>query len=185
MKDEVPDEIKDTQEDANQSVIDLAGYRHNVAIVMANPNGQVFLAKRRGMDAWQFPQGGLLHGESSEEAMYRELEEEIGVVPDQVKLIGRTRGWLRYKLPHRLRRSTLPRCIGQKQIWFLLEFQGNDEDIRLDATETQEFDEWQWVSYWYPLEKIIDFKREVYSKGLKELLLAWHASRPKRRQNRY
>ena len=168
----------DTAAGASQSVIDLAGYRHNVAIVLVNQYGQVFLAKRKGIDAWQFPQGGLVHGESSEEAMYRELEEEVGLQPEHVRLIGRTRGWLRYRLPHRMRRPTYPRCIGQKQIWFLLEFIGSETDIRLDAAPIPEFDNWAWVSYWFPLSKIIDFKREVYSKGLKELLLAWHASRP-------
>ena len=168
--------MKDDTPNQNTSVIDLAGYRHNVAIVLVNQQGQVFLAKRKNMDVWQFPQGGLLHGESSEDAMYRELEEEVGLLPHHVRLIGRTRGWLRYRLPHRMRRSTLPRCIGQKQIWFLLEFNGTAADVHLDNAPNPEFDDWAWVSYWYPLSKIVDFKRDVYAKGLKELLLAWHAS---------
>jgi len=158
------------------ALIDFAGFRHNVAIVVMNRRGQVLLAKRRGMDAWQLPQGGIHQHETVEQAMFRELQEEIGLHPDDVRVLARSRGWLRYKLPARLRRPTLPKCIGQKQVWFLLEFLGDDAQISLNEGVPPEFDGWEWVGYWYPLTRVVDFKRDVYAKGLRELLFAWHSA---------
>jgi len=164
---------KSVSETTSDSVIDFAGFRHNVAIVVINNAQQVLFAKRRGMEAWQFPQGGIHPGESTDNAMYRELREEIGLTHQDVKIIGRSRGWLRYRLPHRMRRGSSPVCIGQKQIWYLLQLTSSDAAIRLDQCEPPEFDGWAWVSYWYPLTQIVDFKREVYAKGLRELLQAY------------
>lgn len=161
---------------SQDSVIDFAGFRHNVAIVVINKQNQVLFAKRRGMSAWQFPQGGIHPGESADEAMYRELKEEVGLKASDVELVGRSRGWLRYRLPHRMRRGGSPQCIGQKQIWYLLRLGSSDEAIRLDGCSPPEFDDWQWVAYWYPLSQIVDFKRDVYAKGLKELLQAYYST---------
>ena len=163
------------QSSSGDSIIDLAGFRQNVAIVVVNKENKVLFAKRRGMAAWQFPQGGIHPGESAEDAMYRELEEEIGLLPKDVELLGRSRGWLRYRLPHRMRRGGSPQCVGQKQIWYLLRLRSQDEAIRLDRCDPPEFDGWAWVTYWYPLSQIVDFKRDVYAKGLKELLQAYFA----------
>tara|TARA_Y100001934_G_scaffold283904_1_gene409735 strand:+ start:49109 stop:49657 length:549 start_codon:yes stop_codon:yes gene_type:complete len=160
----------------NDSIIDLAGFRQNVAIVVINDDNKVLFAKRRGMSAWQFPQGGIHPGETPEVAMYRELKEEIGLEPEDVELLGRSRGWLRYRLPHRMRRSGSPQCVGQKQIWYLLRLRAEDSAIKLDECAPPEFDSWEWVPYWYPLTHVVDFKRDVYSKGLKELLQAYFAS---------
>ena len=102
-------------------MIDEEGYRANVAIVILNDQGNVFWAKRQGQDAWQFPQGGIDHGESPLEAMYRELYEEVGLFPEDVELVAQTSDWLKYDIPEYLiRQHAIPRCIGQKQIWFLL-----------------------------------------------------------------
>jgi putative (di)nucleoside polyphosphate hydrolase len=140
--------------------------------MLANDHGQLLWARRvGGRDAWQFPQGGIQSGESPEEALYRELHEEVGLPPESVKVLASTRGWLRYRLPRRyLRKGQDPVCIGQKQKWFLLHMLEGDDAVRLDLNETPEFDHWQWVSYWYPLEQVISFKREVYRKAMKELV---------------
>lgn len=152
-------------------VIDSDGFRANVGIMLANDAGQLFWARRiGGRDAWQFPQGGINEGESPEEALYRELEEEVGLGGDAVRVIAATRGWLRYRLPRRfVRKGQDPVCIGQKQKWFLLHLQAPDDAVRLDANHKPEFDHWQWVSYWYPLNQVVAFKREVYRRALKEL----------------
>jgi putative (di)nucleoside polyphosphate hydrolase len=154
-------------------VIDKDGFRPNVGIVLANDRGQVLWARRvGGRDAWQFPQGGINRGESVEEALYRELEEEVGLAQDAVELLAVTRGWLRYKLPRRfVRKGQKPLCIGQKQKWFLLRMLEGDDAVRLDHNAKPEFDHWQWVSYWYPLDQVISFKREVYRRAMKELAL--------------
>jgi putative (di)nucleoside polyphosphate hydrolase len=141
-----------------------------VGIILANGAGQVLWARRCGHDAWQFPQGGISENESPEEAMYRELWEEVGLELPDVKIIASTRGWLRYRLPRRfVRQDNNPVCIGQKQKWFLLQMLSDDARVSLNCTHPPEFDGWRWVSYWYPLNQVVSFKREVYRKALIEL----------------
>ena len=152
-------------------MIDPDGFRPNVGIILIRDDGRVFWARRIRRDGWQFPQGGIAEGETPEQAMYRELHEEIGLHPNDVKILAETRGWLRYRLPRRfIRHDKPPICIGQKQRWFLLELTGQESQIRLDCQKPAEFDRWRWVSYWYPLNQVVSFKREVYRKALKELL---------------
>ncbi|MGE8332835.1 MAG: RNA pyrophosphohydrolase, partial [Pseudomonas putida] len=105
-----------------------------------------------------------------EDALYRELNEEVGLERDDVEILACTRGWLRYRLPQRLVRThSQPLCIGQKQKWFLLRLVSNEQRVRMDLTGKPEFDGWRWVSYWYPLGQVVTFKREVYRRALKEL----------------
>lgn len=152
-------------------MIDSDGFRPNVGIILANGEGRLLWARRiGGKDAWQFPQGGIQTGESPEQALFRELQEEVGLESGAVEILGATRGWLRYRLPKRyIRRGQQPVCIGQKQKWFLLRMLAGDEAVRLDLNEKPEFDHWEWVSYWYPLNQVISFKREVYRRALKEM----------------
>jgi putative (di)nucleoside polyphosphate hydrolase len=152
-------------------VIDTDGFRPNVGIVVANAQGGVLWARRVGQDAWQFPQGGINADEAPEEALFRELQEEIGLCAEHVELLACTRGWLRYRLPDRLvrRNEDGPVCIGQKQKWFLLRMLTEDGSVRLDCGDKPEFDNWRWVSYWYPLGQVVSFKREVYRRAMKEL----------------
>jgi putative (di)nucleoside polyphosphate hydrolase len=151
-------------------VIDSDGFRRNVGIILSNPRGDVFWARRVGRNVWQFPQGGMQRHETPEEAMYRELNEETGLAPEHVELIGYTSGWLRYRLPKKLvRHDQKPLCIGQKQVWFMLRLLGDDKDVDLGTTDAPEFDYWKWVNYWYPLQEVVDFKRRVYEKALNEL----------------
>ena len=152
-------------------MIDAQGFRPNVGIVIANDSGQLLWARRiGGRDAWQFPQGGINPGEQPEQALYRELEEEVGLSATAVEVIACTRGWLRYRLPKRfLRKGEEPLCIGQKQKWYLLKLLADDTAISLADNAKPEFDHWQWVSYWYPLNQVVYFKREVYRRALKEL----------------
>ena len=151
-------------------MIDTDGFRPNVGIILANGWGEVLWARRIGRDAWQFPQGGIKAHESVEDALYRELCEELGLMPEHVQIIGSTRGWLRYTLPRKYtRRNNSPRCIGQKQVWYLLRLVGSEGAVRLDACDAPEFDCWKWVNYWDPMREVIYFKRSVYRRALKEL----------------
>lgn len=150
-------------------MIDDEGFRHGVGIILVNTKRQVFLAKRIGKPAWQFPQGGLMADETPEQAMYRELGEEIGLQQQDVKILATTRRWLRYRLPARLvRHHSKPLCIGQKQKWFLLQLVNENVEFNLTVTDSPEFDSWAWVSYWYPLSQVVAFKRRVYSLAMKE-----------------
>ena len=105
--------------------------------------------------------------------MYRELEEEIGLQRAHVRILGRTRDWLRYEVParwaRRARESNGGAYRGQKQIWYLLRMTGRDCDVKLRASGHPEFDAWRWHEYWVPLEAVIEFKREVYRQALIEL----------------
>ncbi|KAF0191173.1 MAG: putative (di)nucleoside polyphosphate hydrolase [Gammaproteobacteria bacterium] len=151
-------------------MIDNCGYRSNVGIILSNQDNRVFWARRVGQNAWQFPQGGVRENETIEQAMYRELEEEIGLRDEHVMVMGRTSGWLRYRLPRRLVRYDMePVCIGQKQVWFMLRLIGDESNVRFDRSDKPEFDRWRWVSYWRPMEDVVEFKRKVYADALRQL----------------
>ena len=150
-------------------MIDADGYRPNVGIVLLNQDGRLFWARRVNRDGWQFPQGGMRSDETPLEAMYRELEEETGLSAHHVEVLGVTRGWLRYKLPNRfVRHHQRPTCIGQKQVWFLLRLTGGEDALCLNACEKPEFDQWRWVDFWYPAANVVNFKREVYERALRQ-----------------
>ena len=162
-------------------MLDRDGYRPNVGIILANGRNEVFWGKRANQHAWQFPQGGIKHGETPEQAMYRELEEETGLKADHVRVLGRTRQWLRYEVPEKwVRRDWRGTYRGQKQIWYLLRMVGRDCDVKLRASDKPEFDAWRWHEYWVPLEAVIEFKREVYREALAELHRYLEADRRQR-----
>ena len=151
-------------------MIDPEGFRPNVGIILCNAERQLFWGRRVGQNAWQFPQGGIRSDETPLDAMFRELEEEVGLLPHQVTLLGSTRGWLRYRLPKRyIRHHCGPICIGQKQRWFLLRVDCGEDAFCLDRCRKPEFDGWRWVRYWQPLREVVYFKRHVYEQALGEL----------------
>lgn len=152
-------------------MIDRDGYRPNVAIILCNAKNEVFWGKRIREHSWQFPQGGIKHGEAPEDAMFRELEEETGLKREHVRILGRTKNWLHYNVPnHWVKREWRGTYKGQKQIWYLLRLTGRDHDIHLRASEHPEFDAWRWHDYWVPLDAVIEFKRDVYRKALHQLV---------------
>ena len=169
-------------------MLDRDGYRPNVGILLVNTHNDVFWGKRVNQHAWQFPQGGIQPGETPLQAMYRELEEEIGLLRAHVRILGRTREWLRYEVPEKWARRQREKegtragaaYRGQKQIWYLLRMVGRDCDVRLRGSGHPEFDAWRWHDYWVPLEAVIDFKREVYRQALIELHRYLHADRRSR-----
>lgn len=156
----------------NENIFDAQGFRFNVGIIIVNHQGKAFWAKRSGQDSWQFPQGGVNAGESSVEAMWRELSEETGLTSKDVELLAQTNSWLKYRLPSRYRRRKRPglvQCIGQKQMWFLLRLISEDKAVNLSANANPEFDDWCWVDYWQPAKEVVYFKRKVYQQALQEL----------------
>ena len=152
-------------------MLDKLGYRPNVGIVLVNHRNQVFWAKRANQVAWQFPQGGIQDGESTQQAMYRELMEEVGLTAQLVEILHHTQDWLYYDVPHDwVRKDENDRFYrGQKQIWYLLLLLGKDQDISIQSTTNKpEFDDWGWVDYWRPLQEIVAFKKGVYTFVLNE-----------------
>ena len=151
-------------------MIDSRGYRSNVGIIVVNKDNKLLWARRCGRaSAWQFPQGGVNEGETIQEAMFRELNEELGLKEKDVACIAVSRRWLVYTLPKHFRRyDKKPLCVGQKQRWFLLRLLSSDDSVKLDETNSPEFDRWKWVDYWEPLKEVISFKKQVYQDALKE-----------------
>lgn len=150
--------------------IDAEGFRANVGIIIANSDDKLMLGGRIGAKGWQFPQGGMLRGEEPEQAMYRELHEEVGLTEADVEVLAVSSDWLRYKLPDKfIRRGSLPLCIGQKQRWFLLRLVSDEDEVRFDRSDGPEFDRIRWVDFWRPVSEVIYFKRRVYAQALHEL----------------
>jgi len=151
-------------------LIDSDGFRSNVGMIICNSQRRLFWGRRVGQNAWQFPQGGILEHETPEQAMFRELQEEVGLNSSNVEILGVTDDWLRYRLPKRyMRHHSKPLCIGQKQRWFLLQVQCEETSFCLDSSPKPEFDHWRWVKYWQPLREVVYFKRRVYAQALEQL----------------
>ena len=139
-------------------------------MVVMNNNGQVLICRRKGTENWQFPQGGIDNNELLEEAMYRELYEEVGLKRFDVSIIGKTNHAIKYDIPSSIRSKVLGgKFKGQLQTWFLLKIKDDNYSINLNCDDFPEFDMFDWVSYWYPMTKIVEFKKEAYREALIEL----------------
>lgn len=147
-------------------MIDKDGYRPNVGIVLMNKDKLVFWGRRKGEYSWQFPQGGLSERETIDECMYRELNEELGLLPNHVEIVTKTEDWLYYDVPGSWAKQN-SHYRGQKQIWYLLKFVGHDHHINVRNFTYPEFDAWRWISFWEPIDLVVKFKQDVYSKALK------------------
>lgn len=144
--------------------MDLSLYRPNVGVVLVNDRAQVWLGRRVGASGphnWQFPQGGMDHGETPLAAALRELREETGA--RSAEFLAQTDDWMAYKFPAGHKRHMFSRrWIGQKQLWFALRFTGDDREFNLNAHHEVEFDAWRWATMTEALETVVAFKRETY-----------------------
>ena len=143
--------------------------RTGVGIVVLNKKNQVFLAKRidNPKNFWQMPQGGVDKGEEFYAAAVRELEEETSI--KTVKLIKEIDGLTTYLLPdHLVGIIWKGKYKGQKQKWFVVRFEGEEDEINID-TKHPEFLDWKWVNVENLTDEIVKFKSHVYKKIQKEL----------------
>lgn len=139
-------------------------YRPNVAVVVVNPLGQILACHRTDVaGAWQLPQGGIEDGETPEEALFRELEEEIGT--RKVTIIGRLPETICYDWPEHLYRRGFH---GQEQHYFLTRL-NSDDTPDFDSIRTKEFDKFEWLDCAKFLEKVAGFKAEPYKLALAKL----------------
>ena len=141
--------------------------RSGVGIVVLNKQNKVFVAKRidNPKNFWQMPQGGVDEGENFLNAAYRELEEETSI--KKVELIQELEGTITYELPDRLLGIIWKgKYRGQKQKWFLMRFNGEDNEINI-KTKNPEFLDWKWIEIDQITEVVVDFKLHVY-KEVKE-----------------
>lgn len=150
--------------------IDRLPYRRCVGVMLCNDAGKVFVGQRRDRytEAWQMPQGGVDKGEAPRDAALRELREETGIPADLVTIVAETTDWLPYDLPHELVPQIWKgRYRGQEQKWFLMRFQGADDQVNIE-TEHPEFSKWRWLSADALVDHIVPFKRAVYVQVLSE-----------------
>ena len=138
--------------------------RQGVGIIILNENNDVFVGKRKDnpIDKWQMPQGGINTNESPLDAMKRELVEETSIT--KIKILKEIEDWLEYELPPKLLGKIWKgKYRGQKQKWFVVKFIGNESEINLN-TQYPEFIEWRWMDYNLLPEKVVDFKKKVYTR---------------------
>ncbi|MBU0720687.1 RNA pyrophosphohydrolase [bacterium] len=139
-------------------------YRPNVAMIIVSNNypqkKEIFIAQRNDLlDIWQFPQGGIDEGEEIIEALFRELEEEIGT--DKLKIVAEYPEWISYDFPEKIAKKMKP-YKGQTQRYFLLKLKKSAE-INLD-TKHPEFSSHKFVSVDDVLDITAHFKKPVYEK---------------------
>ena len=146
-------------------------YRKNVGLIVLNQKNKLLLCRRKDQKTWQFPQGGIDSGESPQAAAFRELFEEVGIHKREVKVVKKSDHWFDYDLPEKYqkRSDTMRKFKGQTQKWFM--FKANTElNVSLCNDVQQEFVDYKWVSFWYPLSHIVLFKKDVYQNVLNEFL---------------
>lgn len=148
-----------------------SNYRLNVGLIIVNNYGKVLICKRKNSNQWQFPQGGIDKGESPIEAAKREIFEEVGIKPSKIKVLGKIKDWVKYKIPKELAKKSFKKkgIVGQKQKWFIFKVK-SEACISFVNDPDNEFDDFAWVSYWRPIALIVSFKKEVYRNVLAELL---------------
>ena len=144
------------------------GYRLNVAMIVLNKDNMVLFCKRRNTENWQFPQGGVDENENIESAMFRELNEEVGLEKDNVEIQAVSQNLIYYDIPKKIRSRVLGgKFKGQAQKYFLLKLISGGVDLNIE--NNPEFDKYSWVPFWYPLSQVVDFKKEAYRSALIEL----------------
>jgi putative (di)nucleoside polyphosphate hydrolase len=145
-------------------------YRRGVGVMLLNGESKVWVGARidNPADAWQMPQGGMDEGEDPWASALRELEEETGIAPHLVDRIAVCPERLRYDLPEDWRpRLWGGKWVGQEQDWFLCRFLGTDSDVDI-ATKHPEFRAWKWIEPERLPDVIVDFKRELYRRLLRD-----------------
>ena len=134
-------------------------FRAGVGAVILNKKGQVLAFERQDVPgAWQLPQGGLELGESVEQALYREIREETGLLRRHLRKTFEAPVWIGYEYPSGDTGNKKGR--GQVHKWFFLEIVGAEGAI--DVHPGGEFTAWRWCKLSELIDSVPSFRREVY-----------------------
>ena len=146
---------------------EILPYRKSAGVCLFNNEGQVLIAERLDHpNSWQWPQGGINEREAPDEAVFREMKEEIGT--SNARIIGRVLEPLRYDFPPYIpdrHKAFKGKYRGQEQTWFAMLFLGNDDEINLASAlhdEPIEFRAWRWIELREVPAIIVAFKRPIY-----------------------
>ena len=146
-------------------------YRPNVGAVLRRDDGLLLMCERlspRGV--WQFPQGGIDAGESIEQALWRELGEELGFTdPRSICAVVAQGPPVRYDFPADYDAPVARLYRGQEQTLFLLQFAGTDSDFALDQFVEPEFASFGWFGLDETIDRLWEFKRGVLLNSLDAL----------------
>jgi len=141
-------------------------YRIGVVGVFIDSDGRLLVCERSNRPgAWQFPQGGIDPGESPEQAMLREAEEELGC--NQFEILQQSTELTQYNFPKDADFKIARQYRGQKHHWFRLRFLENSCP-NLEKSDG-EFCAYKWVDIEESLDKVVYWKKDAYRMGL-ELL---------------
>lgn len=147
----------------------IENYRPGIGLMILNHENKIFLGKRskESKKYWQMPQGGIQIGETPKAAAMREMLEEIGT--NNCRIIAETNKWYFYDIPFKISAETWNKnYIGQMQKWFLIKFEGSDEEIDIISQENSEFQEWKWENLELVIKSAIPFKRKLYASVISE-----------------
>lgn len=148
-------------------------YRKNVGFILQNDKQEIFVGRRCGAltVSWQMPQGGILENEPEEDALTREVYEEIGLALNSYKILKKSSQYYYYTVPKNMRKTVWQNLyIGQKQRWFLAQFTGKDSDININGA-FPEFQEWKWGNPQDILLSTIPFKKNLYTSVFEDFKL--------------
>jgi putative (di)nucleoside polyphosphate hydrolase len=154
---------------SSRDVLHDPSYRLGIGMLIVNHENKIFVGQRidKPQAAWQMPQGGVDEHENPDQAMIRELEEEIGTT--NVEVIVKSKKFYQYDLPSHLRENLWNgKFKGQKQIWYALRFKGSDKDVNIHTSDP-EFCDWKWVDKNRLLDLIVPFKKDLYIQVIDEL----------------
>ena len=142
------------------------GFRPNVVAVIQNSEGLILVGRgpKQNRGTWQCPQGGIKRGETPEEALHREIEEEIGV--EDLRILKQSFGEICYEWPLEVLNKKKNNYIGQVQIYFLL---AAPKNLFKQLKKTKDFHDYKWALPGDVVKMVVHFKQSAYEQGLGEL----------------
>ena len=148
----------------------MVRYRPNVAALVLDPAGNLLICERATIPgAWQFPQGGVDPGESPEQALFREVREEVGLEPRHYDVLGQSDGY-RYLYPQDVRGKKLRKHgnHGQEQTYFLCRLKPGAPQVDVNQ-KPKEFRAYRWIQpEEFDLNWLPPFKRDVYREVMRD-----------------